>query len=159
VKKYNVTLTQEERAKLENIISSGKSAARKITRARILLKADCGEYGPGYKDEDIKEAFDISLNTIASVRKRFVEEGLEAALINRPSTRIYKRKLDGDAEARLTLLACSAPPEGRDSWTLRLLADQLVELQYVEDVSYETIRRTLKKMSSSHGRRSNTAYR
>lgn len=145
MKKYNVTLAQEERAKLENIISSGKSATRKITRARILLKADCGEYGPGYKDADIKKALDVSFNTIAGVRKRFVEEGLEAALTNRPSTRLYKRKLDGDAEARLTLLACSTPPEGRDSWTLRLLADQLVELRYVEDVSYETVRRTLKK--------------
>lgn len=159
VKKYHVTLTQEEREQLESIISSGKSAARKITRARILLKADSGEHGPGLRDEDIKEALDVGLTTIAGIRKRFVEEGLETALVNRPSTRIYKRKLDGDAEAHLVTLACSTPPEGRDGWTLKLLADRLVELECVDSVSYETVRRTLKKMSSSRGRRSSIASR
>jgi transposase len=159
VKKYNVTLTQEERERLENIILSGKSAARKITRARILLKADSGKCGPGYKDEDIKEALDVGINTVANIRQRFVQEGLEEALVNRPSSRVYKRKLDGDAEARLATLACSSPPEGRDSWTLKLLADRMVELEYVDSISDETIRRTLKKMNSSLGKRSNTVSR
>jgi transposase len=159
VKKYNVTLTQEEREYLENIISSGKSAARKITHARILLKADSGKYGPGWKDEDIKEALDVGINTVANIRQRFVEEGLEAALSRRKPNREYKRKLDGDAEARLTTLACSNPPEGRDSWTLKLLADKLVELEYVDSVSYETVRQVLKKMNSSLTRKSSTASR
>ena len=159
MKKYNVTLTQEEREYLENIISSGKSAARKITHARILLKADSGKYGPGWKDEDIKEALDVGINTVANIRQRFVEEGLEAALSRRKPNREYKRKLDGDAEARLTTLACSNPPEGRDSWTLKLLADKLVELEYVDSVSYETVRQVLKKMNSSLTRKSSTASR
>jgi transposase len=157
VKKYHVTLSQEEREQLETIVSNGKNSARKITRARILLKADTGGYGPGWKDEDIKEALDVGLNTIASIRKRFVEEGLEAALVNRPSSRTYERILDGDGEARLTTLACSDPPEGRDSWTLKLLRDRLVELEYVDSISYETVRRTLKKMNSSLGKRSSAA--
>lgn len=159
VKKYHVTLTQEEREELENIISSGKNAARKITHARILLKADTGEYGPGLKDEDIQKALDVGINTVANIRQRFVEEGLEAALSRRKPNRVYKRKLDGDAEARLTTLACSNPPEGRDSWTLKLLGDRMVELKYVDSISYETVRRTLKKMNSSLGRKSSTVSR
>ena len=154
MKKYHVALTQEERERLETIVSRGKDVARKITRARILLKADSGTYGQGWGDEAIKEALDVSLATIARIRQKFAEEGLEAALSDRPSKRIYKRKLDGDAEAHLVTLACSDPPEGYDSWSLRLLADRLVELKHTDSVCHETVRKVLKKMNSSHGKRS-----
>ncbi|MHB8841159.1 MAG: IS630 family transposase [Candidatus Aquicultor sp.] len=144
-KKYNVMLSAEERIKLENIITKGTEKARKITRARILLKTDSGEFGPGYDDAAVKEALDAGLATIARIRQRFVEEGLDAALSNRPSTRQYERILDGDGEAHLVKLACSNPPDGRESWTLQLLADKLVELNHAESISYETVRRNLKK--------------
>lgn len=142
-KKYYVTLTAEERERLEKLISSGKASARKLTRARILLKADEAEDGAGWDDQEISEAFDVGLSTIYRVRKRFVEEGLEAALEQRRPRRVYRRKLDGEGEAHLIALACSSPP--RERWTLRLLADRMVELGYVEDLSHETVRRVLKK--------------
>jgi transposase len=149
---YDVKLTAEEREFLAKLISSGEAKARKLTRARILLKADAG-----YKDEAIKQAIDVSLPTIHRVRKQFVEEGLEAAINRRPPDRIYERRLDGRAEAHLVALTCSKPPAGEARWNLRLLASRLVELEEVdvESVSHETIRRTLKKTNSSLGSRSN----
>lgn len=148
-KRYHVTLTPEERTELHQMVASGKAAARKLTHARILLKADEAEGGPGWSDEQIAEALEIGLSTVWRLRHRFVEEGLAAALVPKPSTRVYERKLDGASEARLVKLACSKPPQGRNRWTLQLLADQMVVLGYAENLSYETVRRVLKKTSSS----------
>ena len=150
--RYIVTLTKDERETLEQVLAKGKVAARKLTRARILLKVDVGEYGPGWSDEEVVDARDTSASTILRLRRRFVEQGFEAALEDKPSDRVYQRRIDGAAEAHLVALACSRPPAGRATWTLQLLADRLVELDVVEAVSYETVRRTLKKTSSSRGR-------
>ena len=151
-KKYHVTLTPEERTELGRMITAGKAAAKKLTHARILLKADESEGGPGWGDPEISQALDVGLSTVWRVRQRFVLDGLEAALVPRPSTRIYARKLDGAGEARLVKLACSAPPEGRKRWTLQLLADRMVVLGHAEGaLSYETVRRVLKKTRSSPG--------
>ena len=148
-KKYHVTLTPEERGALESMVATGKAAARKLAHARVLLKADEAEGGPGWADAAIADALDVGVATVARVRQRFVEDGLDAALVPRPTSRVYARKLDGENEARLVTLACSAPPRGRSRWTLALLADRLVALGHVEDgrLSYETVRRCLKKTS------------
>ena len=151
-KKYHVTLTPEERAGLGAMVNAGKAAARKLTHARILLKADEAEGGPAWADDDIAEALGVGLSTVARVRERFVEQGTAAALVPKPTARVYERKLDGPGEARLTQLACSAPPDGRGRWTLRLLADRMVVLGHAADgLSYETVRRALKKTCSSRG--------
>ena len=160
MKKYKVTLTVQERQQLQDLIAAGKAAAQKLTHARILLKADAAEGGPAWPDDRIAESLDTSTDTIGRVRQRFVEQGLEAALVRKKQDRPSReRKLDGRAEARLIALACSAPPEGRKEWTMRLLADKLVELEIVSTVSDETVRRTLKKTRSSRGRRSSGASR
>jgi transposase len=152
VKKYKVTLTAEERQQLSALVASGKAAAKKLTHARILLKADAAPGGPAWTDDRIAEALDVSTDTVGRVRQRFVEQGLEAALVRKKQDRPSReRKLDGRAEARLIALACSAPPDGRKEWTMQLLADRLVELEVVESVCDETVRRALKKMRSSHG--------
>jgi transposase len=152
MKKYLVTLSDEERQGLHTLIAAGKAAARKLTHARILLKADQAPGGPAWNDAAITEALDVGLSTVARVRQRFVEQGLDAALGRKPQDRPSRpRKLDGAAEARLIALACSAPPQGRQEWTMRLLADQLVELEVVDAVSHETVRQVLKKTSSSRG--------
>jgi transposase len=148
MKKYKVTLTEEERKTLEHLISRGKGAARKLLHARILLKAD---ESVGWTDEAISEALEVSLSTIGRVRERFVEEGVEAALERKAPNRVYQRRLDGAQEAHLVALVCSPPPEDRGRWTLKLLADKMVELEYVEYVSKETVRQTLKKMNLSPG--------
>jgi transposase len=151
VKKYVVTLTEEERAYLHGLFSSGKESVRRLTRARILLKAD-----ENWADKAICEAFDVSLATVERVRCRFVEEGLEAALNRRPTRRWYERKLDGKAEAHLIALACSEPPDGHKGWSFRLLAEQLVTLEQVEveSISHETVRQVLKKTKLSPGKES-----
>jgi transposase len=150
-KTYIVTLTPEERRRLQEMLSRGKAAARKLMHARILLKADVAAGGPGWNDEAIVEALEVGRATVERVRKEFVEEGLEAALERRKPRRQYERALDGDDEAHLVALACQKPPEGRSRWTLRLLADRMVQLEHVEQVSYQTVRRTLKKMNLSLG--------
>ena len=150
-KKYIVTLTDEERQRLKGLIASGKGAARKLMHARILLKADCRGGKPGWKDATIANGLEVGTATVERVRQQFVEDGLEAALVPRPSRRQYQRKLDGGAEAHLIALACSEAPEGRSRWTLRLLAERMVALEYVDTVSYETVRGVLKKTSSSRG--------
>ena len=150
-KKYIVTLTQEEREMLQEMLSRGKAAARKLTHARILLKADVAASGPGWNDEGIAEALEVGRATVERVRKEFVEEGLEAALERHKPRRQYRRTLDGDGEAHLIALACQKPPEGRSRWTLQLLADRMVQLEYVDQISYQTVRRTLKKTNSSLG--------
>jgi transposase len=146
-KKYPVMLSKTEREECQRLIAAGTAPARKLTHARILLKADQSpDEGPGWVDETVAEAVEVSQPTVARVRKQYVQEGLEAALNRRPPNREYQRKLDGEQEARLVALACSEPPQGQARWSLRLLADKLVELEVVEeDVSYQTVRRTLKK--------------
>jgi transposase len=152
MKKYKVTLTAEERKQLRALIAAGKASAGKLARARVLLKADAADGGPGWTDERIAEAVAVSVATVGRLRQRFVEQGLEAALDRKqPDRPSRERKLDGRAEARLVAVACSAPPEGRTEWTLRLLADKLVELEVVDAVSHETVRRVLKKTNSSRG--------
>jgi len=148
---YIVTLTDEERQALRELISSGKAAARKLMHARILLKADSAEGGPGWTDAVISESLEVGTATVERVRKRFVEEGLEAALVPRKPQRAYPRKLDGDGEAHLIALACSQAPEGRSRWTVRLLADQMVALEYVDELSKDTVHRVLKKTNLSLG--------
>jgi transposase len=150
-KKYIVTLVDEERRMLQDMLSRGKAAARKLMHARILLKADAAAGGPAWEDQSIAEALEVGRATVERVRKEFVEEGLEAALERRKPRRVYARKLDGDGEAHLVALACQEPPEGRSRWTLRLLADRMVQLEYVDQISYQTVRRTLKKTRSSLG--------
>ena len=150
-RKYIVVLSEEQREYLEKRISSGTTAARSLTRARILLKADSGPCGPQWTDDQIRIALDVSDTTIATVRKSFVQEGLPATLRRKKPDRKYERCLDGEAEAHLIALACGQPPEGRQRWTLRLLAEQMVALEYVEHISYETVRIALKKTSSSPG--------
>jgi transposase len=150
-KQYHVTLTFEERCELEQMISAGKAAARKLTHARILLKADEAEGGSGWSDPEIAEALDIGLSTVWRVRQRFVEEGTASALMPKPSQRVYERKLDGAGEAHLIAVACSRPPKGHKCWTLRLLADRMVVLGHADELSYETVRRVLKKTRSNPG--------
>ena len=151
--KYIVRLEAEERQQLLDVVAKGKRAASVLTRARILLKADAGPEGPDWSDEAIVEALDASLSTVHRVRQAFVEEGLEAALYRKKPTDRQYRKLDGDQEARLVVLACSAPPAGRARWTLQLLADRLVVLKVVDSISGECVRTTLKKTTSSRGGR------
>lgn len=148
MKKYVVRLFGEEQKSLKSLVSSGKGSARMFTRARILLKADVGEDGPGWPDERIAEALDVTVQTIERVRKQLVEEGLDAVLSRRKYTQKGSRKkLDGDAEAHLIALACSKTPKGYARWSLRLLAGRMVELGYVESISHEAVRRVLKKTS------------
>ena len=147
MKKYVVTLTEEERAGLRGLISAGKAAARKLVHARILLKADASPGGAGWDDVSISEALELGTATIERIRKQFVEEGLAAALERHRPRRQYERRLDGVGEAHLVAVTCSAAPEGRERWTMQLLADKMVALGHVEALSRETVRRTLKKMS------------
>jgi hypothetical protein len=133
------------------MIGRGVAPASSLTHARILLKANQGEAGPGWTDAAIAVAVEVNPATVARIRQRYVTAGLEAALHRKPPAREYHRRLDGQQEAHLVALACSPPPEGRKRWTLRLLADRLVELEVVESVSYETVRQTLKQTGSSRG--------
>ena len=149
--KYIVRLTAEERTELEELIHTGKRAASVLIHARILLKADVGDGGPGWDDERIVEAVECGASTVYRVRRAFVEDGLAAALWRKKPTGRQYRKLDGDQEARLIALACSPPPAGRATWTMRLLADRLVELEVVDAISPECVRTTLKKTNLSRG--------
>ena len=152
MKKYRVTLTPEERQGLQDAIAAGKASAKKLAHARILLKADAAEGGPAWPDWRIANALEVNVATVERVRQRFVEQGFDAALDRKPRERPAREiKLDGRAEARLIALACSAPPEGRATWTMKLLADKLVELEVVDSISDETVRLALKKTRSSPG--------
>ena len=145
-KKYRVTLTLAEREELERLLARGKADVRKIKHAQILLKADEAESGSAWPDARIAEALAAGITTVERVRRRFVEEGFASALSPyRGGKRVYERKLDGALEAHLIALACAAPPDGQARWTLRLLAQHMVELAYVDTLSYETVRQTLKK--------------
>jgi hypothetical protein len=159
-KKYLVTLTADERTRLDALIRKGKAAALVLARARVLLKADQADGGPAWDDTRIAEAVSVGERTVARVRQRFVERGFEACLERKPQDKPSReRKLDGAGEARLVAVACSKAPDGRAEWTMQLLADKLVELTVVDAISDETVRRTLKKMRSSRGRRSSGASR
>src|SRR3990170_3782192 len=144
-KKYVVRLTEAEREHLERLLRRGEAHARKLLYARILLKTDAS--GDRWTDKRIAEAFEVSTATVARERRRFCEDGLEVALLPKKPGRPRRRVLDGRAEAHLVALSCSDPPEGRERWSMRLLADRMMELGYVESISYETVRRTLKKTS------------
>lgn len=150
-KRHNVSLTDEERASLKTLISSGQAPARTLTHARILLKADINRADGGWSDPQIVHALETSRPTVERVRKRFAQHGLEAALRSRPGGRPRARRLDGAQEAQLIALACSTPPDGHTRWSLRLLANGLIEREIVDTVSHETIRQTLKKTNSSRG--------
>jgi transposase len=149
-KKYRVTLEAEERDHLRQLLSKGKADVRRLKHAQILLAADESDAGPALPDDQISRTVDVARATVERIRQRFVEEGLELSLSPyRTPNRIYRTKLDGRQEAHLIAMACSTPPEGRSRWTLSLLADRMVELKYVDSVSRETVRQTLKKMNSS----------
>ena len=143
--KYAVYLSEVERAQLRTLVGHGVAPARELTHARILLKADQGEGGPGWNDAAVAGALELCTRTVARARQQYVTQGLEAALRRRMPERVYARKLDGQQEAHLIALACSTPPAGRERWSLRLLADALVRLELVDTVSHETVRQTLKQ--------------
>jgi transposase len=145
MKKYIVKLGEEEREELRKLIAQGQAPARKLAHARILLKADSGEGGSAWSDQAISEALEVGTATVERVRQRFVEEGLRAALTRHKPNRSYARKLDGEQEAYVIALACSEAEQGRDRWTLQMLADKLVEVQLVESIARETIRQMLNK--------------
>jgi transposase len=145
MKRYKVVLTKEEREQLEKLISSGIAPARKLVRARILLKVD-----EGLTKTEVSQALDVSINTVTNVCRSFQEQRLEAVERKSPD-REYEHSLDGEAEAHLAAIACSTPPEGRERWTLRLLQREMVKRKYVITVSHETVRTILKKTNSSRG--------
>ncbi len=145
-KKYIVRLVSDERNQLEKLVNKGKAAAHKRLHAQILLKADISEDGSGWIDKKISEAFNVTVQTVENIRKRLVKEGLDAAIERAKPSRANLRMLDGEQEAYLVALTCSEPPKGEARWSLRVLADKMVELNYVDGISHETIRTTLKKM-------------
>jgi transposase len=147
-KKVVVTLSEAERARLHTLIGGGAAPARTLLHARILLKTNQGEGGPGWTDRAIAAALEVHPTTVARVRQQCAAEGLDAALARKAPAREYRRKLDGEQEAHLIALACGAPPAGRKRWTLRLLADRLVALEQVDAVSHETVRQVLKQTPS-----------
>ena len=150
MKKYKVTLQKEEKSRLEAIAQKGSHKSQKVLNALVLLNCDEGQFQDHpIKNEDMASVLRISMRKIDRVKKRFVEEGLETALAGRKQERVYQKKADGDFEAHLVALSCSAPPEGFARWSLRLLADRAVELRYVDSISYETIRRVLKKRNKT----------
>jgi hypothetical protein len=150
MKKYKVTLTEEERLELEEIATKGTHRAQKVLNALILLNCDEGEYQEDRSiNEVVSSVLQVSMKKIDRVKKRFVEEGLDVALHGHKGERVYARKADGDFEAHLVALSCSEPPEGYARWSLRLLADRVVELNYIDSVSHETVRRVLKKRNKA----------
>ena len=150
-KRYKVTLTNEERETLTQLVSKGKTNARKITRARILLLSDENQEKPAWMDAQIAAALGVSSRTVERIRQTCVEAGIEAALNHKRPKRTRAKVLDGEAEARLVQLACSQAPDGRAGWTMQMLADKLIELEIVETICDETVRTTLKKMNSNPG--------
>ena len=159
MKKYIVRLSTGDRDQIKELLTGGRGPVRMFTRARILLKADQSGYGPAWSDKKISEAFDVTVLTVQRIRKQLVKEGFDAVLSRREcQLKKPRRKIDGDLEAHLFALACSKAPEGRSRWTLRLLADSFVELGYVDGISRETVRHTLKKTKLSLGGSSSGAF-
>jgi len=154
--RYAVDLTDTERTVLREIISKNKAKRSTIVNAYILLKAD---RSCGWTNADIAGAYEVSTKKVEQLKKRFVEEGFEAALYRKPVTNAHRRKITGDEEAHLIALYCRQAPDGHDRWTLRMLAEKMVELDVIASVSHETIRRTLKKMNLNLGKRKNGAFR
>lgn len=152
MKIYRVTLTEKEQLELVSLIASGKYKNTKLKRAQVLLASDESEGGKRMKDTEISKAYDVSLRTISRVRQRFVEDGYEIALNGKPRPINREKVLDGRVESKLISLRCSDVPAGANSWTLRLLADKMVELEHVENISYESVRQILKKHQLSLGR-------
>ena len=152
MKKYIVTLTKDEREVLSALTSKGKHRSQKILNALILLGCDKGDYQENHStNEDMSRILNISMRKIDRVKKRFVEEGLDVTLNGKKSSRIYEKKIDGDFEAHLIAVSCSDPPEGFSRWSLRLLSEKVVELEYIDSISHETVRRILKKTNSNLG--------
>jgi hypothetical protein len=152
MKKYIVRLSPEELSTLKKLLTSGRGTGRLFTRVRILLKADQSDEGPAWPDEKISEAFDVTVQTVEKIRKQLIEEGFDAVLSRHPYVqKVSRKKIDGDVEAHLIALCCSEPPKGRVRWTLRLLADKIVEMGYVDRISYEAVRQTLKKTNLNLG--------
>jgi len=152
MERYKVTLTEKEREQLLSITKGGVHTSKKVIHALILLNCDEGKFSDKVKNEDVAKVLKVGARTIDRLKKKFVEEGYEAALENRPTTRVYDCKADGDVEAHLVALSCSKAPEGFSRWSLRLLADKMVELQYVDGISYETVRKVLKKTNYVPGK-------
>lgn len=150
--KYKVTLTQREREELLSITKGGTHTSKKIIHALILLNCDEGDFSDKVNNEEVARVLKIGDRTIDRLKKKFVDEGYDAALENRPTTRMYDRKADGEVEAHLVALSCSKAPDGFSRWSLRLLADKMIELQYVDEISYETVRRVLKKTNYVPGK-------
>lgn len=150
--KYKVTLNQTEKDELMSITKGGIHSSKKVIHALILLNCDEGQFADKVNNEDVVKVLKIGIRTIDRVKKRFVENGFEAALGNSPTTRVYQRISDGEVEAHLVALSCSKAPEGFSKWSLRLLADKMIELEYADNISYETVRRVLKKTNLSHGK-------
>ena len=150
MRKYKVTLEKEEREELGTIVQKGSHKSQKVINALVLLNCDRGEFQEqSMKNEDVAAVLRISMRKIDRVKRRFVEEGLECALTGRKGERVYERKADGDFEAHIVALSCTDPPEGFVRWSLRLLADRAVELRYIDSISYETVRRLLKKRNKT----------
>jgi transposase len=150
--RYTIQLTRSEVEELMSIINKGSHTSQTFRTAYILLNCDEGEYSEKVTNEQLSKVLKIGMRTIDRVKKKFIEEGLDATLERRPTTRIYERKVDGDLEAKLVTLCCSDPPKGYAKWSLRLLADKMVELKYVESISYVTVREVLKKTNLSLGK-------
>jgi len=150
--RYTINLTKSEVEELRSIINKGSHTSQTFRAAYILLNCDQGKYSEKVTNEQLSKVLKIGMRTIDRVKKKFIEEGLDATLERRPTTRIYERKVDGDVEAKLVTLCCSDPPKGYAKWSLRLLADKMVELKYVESISYVTVREVLKKTNLSLGK-------
>ncbi len=150
--KYTIHLSKAEREELKKIINKGSHTSQTFRAANILLNCDKGKYGHKLTNEQISKVLNVGMRTVERVKKRFMEEGMEATLDRRPTSRVYEVKADGDVEASLITLCCSEPPAGYAKWSLRLLADRMVELRYVESISYETVRHVLKKTNLSPGK-------
>jgi transposase len=157
-KKYEICLTPEERQELGDIVGKNKANRAKIINAFVLLRSDSGAQGENWTDEAISTSYKVSVSKIERLRERFVEEGMESTLSRKAGSGGNRRKIFGDEQAHLVALCCSPPPEGRNRWTLRLLADKMVELEYVETVSHETVRLTLKKTNLSLGKGGNGVF-
>jgi len=150
--RYTIKLTKNEVEELMSIINKGLHTSQTFRTAYILLNCDEGKYSQKVTNEQISKVLKVGMRTIDRIKKKFIEEGLDATLERRPTSRVYERKLDGDLEAKLITLCCSDPPEGFSRWSLRLLADKLVELKYVDSISYVTVRKVLKKTNLSLGK-------
>ena len=151
--RYTIKLTKPEVTELMDIINKGSHTSQTFRTAYILLNCDEGEYSEKVTNEQISKVLKIGMRTIDRVKKRFIDHGLEAALERKPTARVYENKVDGDLEAKLIALCCGDPPEGRSKWSLRLLADKMIELEHVDYISHVTVREVLKKTNLSPGRR------